>query len=119
MASNCYAAITCSNPKLSKIIDHDPIYHFKAEVKCNLVGEAINLKALKDAYRDDITKHGSQFKVHSQHDYDDKGHDWLFFDVTQAYDSINGALKVRADILLLDDNSKTFFMELRSKSIVN
>ena len=118
-ATNIYATITCSKPKLSKVENNDPIYHFKAIVTCKLTGETINLKVLKDAYRDEILNTKSQFKVHDQHKYDNKnGMTGYWFDTTQSYDSDHGALKVRAEVLLLDDNASNFYMELRSKSIV-
>ncbi len=118
VAANASATITCGKPKLSKIVGHDPIYHFKAVVTCKLVGEKINIQTLKDSYRDEIMSHKSQFVVHDQHNYDNKnGLLGYWLDATQSYNSDHGAMAVRAEILLLDDNTKNFYMELRSKSI--
>jgi hypothetical protein len=117
-ATNSYATITCGKPKLSKVGDHDPIYHFKATVKCDLTGETINLKTLKDSYLAEITNRKSQFKVRKQENYDDKkGMTGYLLDVTQSYNSENGAVVVHADVILADNKSTNFFMELRSKSV--
>jgi hypothetical protein len=113
-----FASISCSEPKLSKVTNRDSIYHFKAVATCNLVNEKINLTTLKDAYKSDILATNSEFKVHAQHDYDDqKGMHGYWLDVTQSYETDHGPLAVRAEILLLDDNAKKFFVELKSKSI--
>lgn len=119
LASNSYATVTCSKPKLSSPVGRDTIYHFKAVVTCDIVGETINVPAIKDAYLADITKPKSQFKVNKQGDYDNKkGMTGYKLDVTQTYDSDEGNRVVRADILLLDNKTSDFDMELRSRSVV-
>jgi hypothetical protein len=118
LASNSYATITCSKPKLSKPVGRNAMYHFKAVVTCDIVGETINIPAIKDAYLADITKPNSQFKVRKQGDYDNKkGMTGYALDVTQSYDSSKGYRVVKADILLLDDKNSNFYMELRSRSV--
>lgn len=117
LAATAQATITCSDPKLSKPVAHDATYHFKATVTCDLVGETINLKALKDAFLADIVKKGSQFKVHEQKDYNQNGLTGYTLDATQSYDSPNGAMAVRANVIIADDQAKNFYYELRSKSI--
>ncbi len=118
LASNSYAEISCSKPKLSKPVGHGTMFHFKAVVTCDIVGEEINIPAIKDAYLADITKPKSQFVVHKQGDYDNKkGMTGYSLDVTQSYDSDKGSRVVRAQVLLLDDKTSNFTMELRSKSV--
>lgn len=116
-ATTAQATITCSKPKLSKPVANDSIYHFKATVTCDLVGETINLTALKDAYLSDIVKKGSQFKVHKQNNYEQNGLTGYELDATQSYYSPNGAMAVHANIIIADDQTKNFYYELRSKSI--
>lgn len=119
LASNSYATITCSKPKLSNPVGHDTIYHFKAVVTCDIVGEKIDVPAIKDAYLADITKPKSQFKVTKQGDYDNKkGMTGYSLDVTQSYDSEQGYRVVRANILLMDNKTSDFEMELHSRSVV-
>lgn len=119
ITSNVYATVTCEKPRLSKPTEKNhSIYHFKAVVKCNLVDEKIDLIAIKDAYRNEIMQNGSQFVVHSQHDYDNKkGMTGYWLDTTQSYQSEHGPLKVRAEFLLLDNTTTNFELELRSKSV--
>lgn len=118
LTSNSQATISCSNPKLSKPVTQNSIYHFKAVVVCELIDENINLKTLNDAYLSDIVKKGSQFKVHKQHDYNNsKGMTGYLLDVTQSYNSSDGAVSVRADIIISNDQTKNFYYELRTKSI--
>lgn len=118
-ATSIFASISCSSPKLSAPVKHDSVYHFKAVVTCKLVGETIDVKAIKDAYRAEILDKKSQFKVHGQKDYDDKkGMKGYALDATQSYDTDHGRLAVRGDMLLLDDNTANFFYQLRSKSII-
>lgn len=118
-STNIFATITCSDPKLGKVTGNDSLYSFETVVNCKLVDEKINLKALKDAYRDEISNPKSEFKVHSQQNYTDKQTNMQGYkmDVTQSYDTPHGSLAVRADVYLLDDNANKFNMELRSKSI--
>lgn len=116
--SNSEAKITCSKPKLNKSTDRKSIYHFKALVSCELVNESINLPTIKDAYLYDIVKKGSQFKVHKQNNYNNsKGMSGYSLDVTQSYNSPNGAVVVRANIVISDDSEKKFHYEFRSKSM--
>jgi hypothetical protein len=118
LSTNVQAEISCSEPKLSKPSDHDSLYHFKAVVICKLVNETINLKAVKDAYLEEIVSKGSQFKVHHQKNYNDqKGMTGYSLDVTQSYTSPNGDMQVHASIIIADDLTKHFKYELRSKSI--
>jgi hypothetical protein len=118
MASNSYADITCSKPKLSKPVGRNDVYHFKAVVTCDIVGESVDVAAIKDAYLEDITKPNSQFKVRKQGDYDNKkGMSGYSLDVTQSYDSNKGYRVVKANILLLDDKNANFYMEMRSRSV--
>jgi len=118
-AANSYAEITCSKPKLSNPLGHDTMYHFKAVVTCDIVGEKINVSAIKDAYLADITNPKSQFVVKKQGAYDNKkGMTGYTLDVTQSYDSDQGHLVVRADVLLMDNKTSNFEMELRSRSVV-
>lgn len=117
LAGNAQATITCGEPKLSKPTARGSIYHFKAVISCQLVDEDIKLNTLKDAYLSDITNKGSQFKVHKQQNYAQKGLTGYLLDVTQSYVSPHGAMAVRANVIIADDNSKQFYYDLRSKSI--
>ncbi len=117
-SANSYATIKCNEPKLSKPVEHNSIFHFKTVVECSITGEKINVTALKDAYLAEITDKHSQFKVHKQQDYDNnKGMKGYLLDLTQSYNTPHGPLSVRADFYLLDDNSKNFFLELKSRYV--
>lgn len=119
LALNAHATITCEKVKLSRPVNtHGSVYHFKASATCKLVGEKVDVPAIKDAYKAEIYEKKSQFKVHKESAYDDKkGLTGYKIDNTQSYDTPHGGLDVRSDILLLDDNISKFFLELRSKSI--
>lgn len=118
VASNSYAAITCSKPKLSDPVVHNTMYHFKAVVICDIVGETINVSAIKDAYLEDIIKPKSQFVVKKHSDYDNKkGMTGYTLDVVQSYDSEEGYRVVRANVLLMDNKTSDFEMEMRSRSV--
>jgi hypothetical protein len=117
-SSNAMATITCSEPKLSKPVAHNSIYNFKAVVTCELVGEKIDLKTLNSAYLNDITKKGSQFKVYNQHDYDDhQGMTGYAVEASQAYVTPNGAMNVRADIVIANNGTDKFHYSYKSKRI--
>lgn len=118
VVANAHATISCSKPKLSKVVERNSVYHFKSVVTCKLENEKVDLKTLKDIYKAEILSKGSQFTVHKQENYDNKkGMTGYSLDVTQSYDTSNGYIKVRAKVLLEDDNANNFYMELRSKSI--
>lgn len=117
-ACSVQATTTCTEPKLSKITSNNSIFHFHAEVTCKLVDVKVNLSALKDAYKAEITNPKSQFKVKNQKDYNDgKGMTGYEIDATQSYKTPHGPLSVTADILITDDKSSKFDFELKSKSI--
>jgi hypothetical protein len=118
LASNAHAIVTCQKAKLYKPTSRGSVYNFKATQKCDITGVTIDLAKVKDMYLDEIKDKKSQFKVHKEQSYDNKkGMQGYSLDVTQSYDTNHGPLRVRADVLLLDDNSKKFFMELRSTNI--
>lgn len=117
-ATNAHAAFTCHKPKLGEIVTKDSIYHFTATEKCEIKDVKINFAALKDVYLAEINDKKSQFKVFQQEQYNDKkGMQGYELDVMQSYKSQNGPMKVRANVLILDDQGKNFYFELRSKNI--
>ncbi len=118
LAPNIHATITCRQPKLSHPTDENSIYHFKAVVICNLVGETININMLKDSYRDEMLNSKSQFVVHKQSDYADKN-GMIGYDInaTQSYNTDNGPVVVRANFIFLDDKAKNFSMDMHSNSV--
>lgn len=112
------ATITCSKPTLSNPVAHDAIYHFESTVKCKIAGETIDIPAVKEAYRSEITDPRSTFKVIAQRDIiENKGMEGYWLDVTQTYDIPEGALQARHNVYLLDDNAAKFVYESESKSI--
>ena len=118
LTSNSNATIACGNIKFDRSIIQPPIYHFKTVMTCELIDENINIKNLKEAYLSDITKKGSQFKVHQQKNYtNSKGTSGYSLDVTQSYNTPNGAMSVRAKIIITDDGSNNFYYEMHSTSI--
>jgi len=118
LAPNLYATITCGEPKLSKPALQNDLYHFKAVVTCNMVNEKIDISALKDIYRDEMLNVKDQFKVRKQIDFDNKkGMTGYSIDATQSYTTNHGPIVVRADFIFLDDKSKTFTMDMISRSV--
>ncbi len=113
-----HADIRCGKVQLSKPQEVSAaIYSFKATVTCDITDASINVDALKDSYRDEITNKKSPFKVHDQRAYDGKNDmSGYWFDATQYFSTNHGKLTARAHILLLANNKDKFYQEFKSTS---